>query len=185
MNSKILLTSLALIATVSLATQAFVTGSCQIASGPIPQLAQYQRSVEARIAELTAAGRASCGTTPVTVGVMRTVEVIDRAFIQIPMFPNIFLDFLYNIRTLTSGDARSPVFRDGAIFTQIEQQIATVISIVTSSCNLDDATQAGFTALLQENRTLENIYKQAALGTPSEPTGLSPSNIAVAKAINR
>jgi hypothetical protein len=115
---------------------------------------------------------------------MRTVEVIDRAFAQIPIFSNTFLDFLYNIRTLTSGNARSAVFRDGATFAQIEQQIATGISSVTSSCNLDDATQAGFMALLQENRTLENIYKQAALGTPSEPTGLSDANIAVAKAIN-
>lgn len=45
--------------------------------------------------------------------------------------------------------------------------------------------RSGFQLLLQENQTLENIYKQAALGTPSSNfMGLSSKNIIVANAIN-
>jgi len=38
--------------------------------------------------------------------------------------------------------------------------------------------------LLQQNQALENIFKQAVLGTPNAPTNLSPENIMVADAIN-
>ncbi len=45
--------------------------------------------------------------------------------------------------------------------------------------------RSGFQSLLQENQTLENIYKQAALGTPTyNYTGLSSINLVVADAIN-
>lgn len=188
MNTKILLTSLALIATVSFSTQAFVASSCQITSGPIPELAQYQRSVETRIAELVKAGKATCGSTPLVGNAMSAVSVIDRVFSQATVSPSIisdtFLDFLYNIRTTISGDARPPVTRDGNIFIQIDAQINSGLASVTRSCNLESTTEAGFVGLLRENHTLENIFKQAAMGTPTAPSGLSDKNLLIAKAIN-
>lgn len=119
---------------------------------------------------------------------MSAVSVIDRVFSQATVSPSIisdtFLDFLYNIRTTISGDARPPVTRDGNIFIQIDAQINSGLASVTRSCNLESTTEAGFVGLLRENHTLENIFKQAAMGTPTAPSGLSDKNLLIAKAIN-
>jgi hypothetical protein len=120
---------------------------------------------------------------------MSAVSMIDRVFSQATVSPSIFsdtfLDFLYNIRTTISGDARPPVTRDGNIFIQMDAQINAGLASVTRSCNLDSTTEAWFVWLLRENHTLENIFKQAALGTPVTPTGLSVPNLAIAQAINK
>lgn len=112
------------------------------------------------------------------------MSVIDRAFLEIPIFDNVFLDFAYNIRLAFNGETRAPVTRDGLLFNQIEKKITASLAVATGKCNLSDEVKSGFTSLLKENHVLENIYKQAALGTPAVPTGLSPDNILVADAIN-
>ncbi len=117
--------------------------------------------------------------------VEKTASVIDRAFLEIPIFDNTFLDFAYNIRLAINGETRAPVIRDGMLFNQIERKIIAQLSAATSKCNLSDDVKSGFTSLLQENQALENIYKQAALGTPAVPTGLSPANLDIANAINK
>lgn len=71
------------------------------------------------------------------------------------------------------------------LFNQTEKKITAALAAATSKCNLSDEVKSGFMSLLQENQALENIYKQAALGTPAVPTGLSPANILVADAINK
>jgi len=144
MNTRILLTSLFLWIMSISPLSSWAAGSCQITSGPIPQLAQYQRDTEATIARLVTASQANCGTTPLTRSAMRTVEVADRALFQIPQFPNVSLDFLYNIRTTISGDARGPVMRDGKIFLQIDARINKAIDSVTSKCTLDAVTENAF-----------------------------------------
>ena len=60
--------------------------------------------------------------------------------------------------------------RDGLLFNQIEQKITGALAGATNQCNLSDDIKSGFITLLQENQTLENIFKQAALGSPAIPT---------------
>ncbi len=101
------------------------------------------------------------------------------------MFPNMFLDFLYNIKIAINGESRIPVLRDGMIFYNIEKRVTNAISNVASQCALDGSVRSGLIDLLEQNQTLENIYKQAALGTPSSNfMGLSDKNIIIANAIN-
>jgi hypothetical protein len=98
------------------------------------------------------------------------MSTIDRSFIEVPIFDNTFLDFAYNIKLAINGETRAPVSRDGLLFNQIEKKITNALSTATSKCNLTDSISSGFTSLLQENQALENIFKQAALGTPANPT---------------
>jgi hypothetical protein len=98
------------------------------------------------------------------------VSVIDRAFLEIPIFDNTFLDFAYNIKLAINGETRAPVTRDGLLFNQIEQRITGALAGATAQCNLNENIKSGFTTLLQENQALENIFKQAALGSPATPT---------------
>ncbi len=98
------------------------------------------------------------------------MSTIDRAFIEIPIFDNTFLDFSYNIKLAMNGETRAPVTRDGLMFNQIEKKITGALAGATSQCNLSDSVKSGFISLLQENQALENIFKQAALGTPATPT---------------
>lgn len=95
-----------------------------------------------------------------------------------------FLDFLYNIKLALLGETRAPVSRDGLLFNQVEKRITGALGTATNKCNLSESVKSGFVSLLQENQALENIFKQAALGTPAVPTGLSTENIRVANAIN-
>ncbi len=69
--------------------------------------------------------------------VEKTSETIDSAFLEIPIFDNTFLDFLYNIRVAINGDTRAPVLRDGTIFYSIEQRITRAIANVANTCTLD------------------------------------------------
>ncbi|MBC7503808.1 hypothetical protein H7169_02470 [Candidatus Gracilibacteria bacterium] len=190
MPMKIFTTSVIIFTTVFFSTQIFADASCQIENGPIPELAEYTRTVEARITTLITEARSSggCGITRggASVSAEKATETIDRAFLEIPVFDNTFLDFLYNIQVAINGETRAPVLRDGTIFSTTEQRITRAIANVTNTCSLNGAVRSGFQSLLQENQTLENIYKQTVLGTPiPETTGLSPSNIIVANAITR
>lgn len=83
-----------------------------------------------------------------------------------------------------NGETRAPVTRDGLLFNQIEKKITGALATATATCNLSDSIKSQFIVLLQENQALENIFKQAALGTPASPTGLSEENVIIADAIN-
>ena len=190
MRIKLFSTSIILFTAVLSSAQTFADASCQIENAPIPELAEYTRTVDARITVLIADSRRlwSCGITQnwASVSAEKTIATIDRAFLEIPIFDNTFLDFLYNIQIATNGETRAPVLRDGTIFSTTEQRITRAIANVANTCTLDWAVRSGFQSLLQENQVLENIYKQTVLGTPvPEPTWLSPSNIIVANAITR
>lgn len=168
--------------------QSFALATCQIESSTIPELTQYSQSVDLRLTELRklASNKSNCGVPIgwVVRDIDKTASIIDRAFLEIPIFDNTFLDFAYNIRLAINGETRAPVTRDGLLFNQIEQKITGALAGATNQCNLSDDIKSGFITLLQENHTLENIFKQAALGSPAIPTWLSPENIRVATAIN-
>jgi hypothetical protein len=112
------------------------------------------------------------------------LETIDSALLRLPIFDDTFVDFLFNIKIAIDGDTRYPVLRDATIFTQAEKKITSSLMSITNQCNLTDSVKADYTSLLQQNQILENIYKQAALGRPVVPTGLSDENARVALAIN-
>lgn len=97
---------------------------------------------------------------------------------------NTFLDFRYNLQIAINGETRSPVFRDGAIFNQIEKKITGAITSVASSCNLTDSIQDEFKTMLLQNNGLESVFKSAALGIPENPKGFSEKNQKVAEAIS-
>ena len=53
MYNKILLASLSFSLSMLSSAQIFAAGSCEIESAPIPALAEYVRSVDARLAQIT------------------------------------------------------------------------------------------------------------------------------------
>lgn len=59
MPMKIFTTSVIIFTTVFFSTQIFADASCQIENGPIPELAEYTRTVEARITTLITEARSS------------------------------------------------------------------------------------------------------------------------------
>ncbi len=59
MYQKIFITSLVFSLSLVSSAQIFAGGSCQIENGPIPELAQYTRTVDARIDTLIAESRRS------------------------------------------------------------------------------------------------------------------------------
>jgi hypothetical protein len=147
-----------------------VWAGCAIESGPIPEIGAYTQSVDARITELLNLSRqATCGVSKVgaSASAERVADSIDSAFSQVFSFDNTFLDFLYTIKLSVNGESRSPVTRDGLIWNRIEQRITGAMTTSANQCGLDGIVRTGFQSLLSENSTLENIYKQAALGTVS------------------
>lgn len=162
---------------------------CSIESSPIDELVQYQRTVDARIAELTTLWQAawSCGISSggASSSIERTSQVVESAYVGVAYMPDLLLDFSYNIQIAARGDTRVPVLRDGEIFISVNNRITRAISTLANRCNLSDEVQSGFSSLLRENRTLENIYKRAALWTPDTVyAGLSESGKRIAEAIN-
>ncbi len=186
MLKKSLLTSLIL--SLSLILSPSVWAGCAIESGPVREIGAYSQAVDARIAELLKISRqATCGVskTGASVSAERVGDAIDSAFSQVFSFDNTFLDFLYTIKLSVNGESRSPVTRDGLIWNRVEQRITGAMTTSANQCGLDGAVRTGFQSLLSENSTLENIYKQAALGTVStEFSGLSASGVLVAQSIN-
>mgnify|MGYP003440802658 FL=1 len=187
MYKKILFTSCACVGILLVWGQVFSAWSCAIQNGPIAELAEYTRWVDKKILEIkNDAGSNSCGITKTgaTSAGERTLETIDKAFLETPIFDNTFLDFQYNIKIAINGETRAPVSRDGTLFVQTEKKITGAISNMANSCSLTDGFKEQFKKLLQENQALENIFKQAALGVPADPTGLSEENLKIAQAIN-
>lgn len=186
MLKKYFITSLVLLS--SLMASPSVWAGCAIESSPIPEIARYSQSVDARIAELLKTSRqATCGVskTGASASAERVADSIDSAFSQVFSFDNTFLDFLYTIKLSVNGESRSPVTRDGLLWNRIEQRITGAMTTSANQCGLDGAVRTGFQSLLSENSTLENIYKQAALGTVSRDfSWLSRSGAIVADAIN-
>lgn len=184
---KILFTSCVCILPCIFVSQTFAIGSCKIESTPIPAITQYNKSVDARLAALKSewTKASNCGITAwwASASADRTIGTIDRAFLEVPIFDNTFLDFTYNIKLAINGESRAPVTRDGRIFNQIEQKIIGVLANMTNQCKLTDTVEKWFTSLLQENQILENIFKQTALGISVVPTWLSEPNIVIANAI--
>ncbi len=187
MYNKILFTSLFFLYTLGW-VQDFAAGSCQIEAGPIALLATYTRTLDTELTRLVWESQkaGSCGITRAwaSASVERTIETIDRALLEVPLSTNILLDFRYNIEVAANGETRAPVMRDGQIFAQMSDRISNTISNISLRCTLDDPIRSSLSTLLSANQTLENIYKQAVLGVPVIPTGLSPANTALAEAIN-
>jgi hypothetical protein len=147
-----------------------VWATCAIESSPIPEIVQYSQSVDTRITELLIQSRkATCGVskTGASASAGRVKDAIDSAFSQVSSFDNTLLDFFYTIKLSVNGESRSPVTRDGLIWNRIEQRITGAMTTSADQCGLDGVVWTGFQSLLSENNTLENIYKQAALGTVS------------------
>lgn len=167
---------------------AFVAWSCTIESGPIPELAEYSRSVDTQLADIRSrsTSTSNCGITKngASASADKTIETIDRAYLEIPVMDNTFLDFRYNLQIAMNGETRSPVFRDGAMFNQIEKKITGAISSAANSCNLNDSAQEKFKSMLIANHALEDVFKSAALGIPTNPTGFSEKNLKIAEAIS-
>jgi hypothetical protein len=185
---KITYTSIGILCMLGMVYPTFWAWSCKIEDAPIKELVNYSKSVDARLDELKkeATNKTNCWIAPSgpVAKAERSVSVLDGAFLSTPSFDSSFLDFTYNIRTAVNGETRRAVSRDGMLFTQIERKIVGALSVASNQCNLSPSIKSWFTVLLQQNQALENIFKQAVLGTPNAPTNLSPENIMVADAIN-
>ena len=189
MYNKIFFASLLLSLSMFSSAQIFAANSCRIESGPIPLLARYSHDIDTQIAALVVSGRATgvCGITKngASVSVERTSDIISSATTGFAYFPNLLLDFSYNIGVAINGETRAAVKEQGQIFALVDQRITRAIENVSNQCQLSDEVKSGFVSLLRENNTLSNVYKQAALGTPSTDfAGLSSSGQALAQAIN-
>ena len=53
--------------------------------------------------------------------------------------------------------------RDAQLFVQVDKKINAAITSIANQCNLEGSVENGFIVLLQQNQSLENIYKQAAI----------------------
>lgn len=137
-------------------------------------MAEYERAIQDRIAELqqkanqdtTACKKSKNGISDA----IQTIDVIDSAIVKLPIFDNTFLDFLYTFQTIFDGNVRAPVLRDGQLFLKIEQRINSSIDNMARTCGLQGSVRQEFVQLLTDNSTLENVYKQAVLGTPVDPS---------------
>ena len=122
MYKKILITSYIFALTYASLDQAFVAWSCQIESAPLPQLVQYMKSVDTKLEALkkewSSTSNCSVPSGGISASVDRTLSTVDRAFIELPIFDNTFLDFSYNMKLAINGETRAPVTRDGLLFNQ-------------------------------------------------------------------
>jgi hypothetical protein len=185
---KLLYTSVGILLALGFSYPTFSAWSCKIENAPIKELVAYSKAVDTELDRLRkeATNKTNCGIAPggAAANAERSLSILDGSFLSIPSFDTTFLDFSYNVKTAMNGETRAAVSRDGLLFNQIEKKITWALSVATNQCNLSPSIKSGFTTLLQQNNTLENIFKQAVLGTPWAPVNLSEANTLVAEAIN-
>jgi hypothetical protein len=158
MIKKILIISILLLP--SLFTEVYA--GCTISSGPSPELAKYIRYIDTEIARVKTSAKWSCA--PGVVGSAdRTIDILDKAKIQIPMSSNILQDFQYNVILALRGEIRSEVTRDGLIFAQIEKKLLSTLDILGNKCALDGEAESTIARLIRQNVYFENYYKWVAL----------------------
>lgn len=168
MYKKLIFTSVLLISTLFITTSVNAAEeTCVIESVAIRELVDYTRSVDLRIRELQkeATRQSNCGVSSrgSIAGAERTAKIVDRAFINAPIFDGSLLDFEFNILLAARSESRAPVTRDAQLFVQVDKKINAAITSIANQCNLEGSVENGFIVLLQQNQSLENIYKQAAI----------------------
>ena len=104
--------------------------------------------------------------------------MINEIDAQNPVFPDLATDFQYRIMLVVSGDARSPVMRQGEVWRTTETKIISTMKAVATKCALDTSYTSGtlksvLKGMLIRNKTLESYFKQVATGNPIVPEGTS------------
>jgi outer membrane lipoprotein-sorting protein len=142
--------------------------TCSIENTASSELAKYVKTVDTLTATMKSAA-ASCGTRSngVISSSRRVLDVLDKAWITIPIFGDLGLDFQYNIKIAFDGESRSAVIRNGQEFRKVENLLQSTLSVLAQKCNLNEQNKTTITQLLRDNHALESFYKNTALGYPA------------------
>ena len=81
----------------------FASQSCEIDGQAIPELIDYNKRIDTQLREIQslAGKQSSCGVSSrgSIAAAERTVDTVDRAFLDFPVFDTTLLDYAYNIET--------------------------------------------------------------------------------------
>lgn len=171
---KILLISLALFSLFSFVMKGYA--ECSIDGKQSPLLAQYEKEMKTKFSKLRQNAKNNCGPTAGwwISSMNKTIELFDRAKVQIPLYNDIVTDFQYNITMTLRGESRSAVLENGKVFARIyNSTINPAIENLTSTCNLNEWTEEFIIEAIRTNSVLESIYKNVAIGNAPSSEWLS------------
>ncbi|MBP9780111.1 hypothetical protein KBD33_05845, partial [Candidatus Gracilibacteria bacterium] len=140
---------------------------CAIDGKLSPKLVAYEKGVSDELIKLVEGVTNNCGVGVVK-SANKTVEIIDKALVQIPLHGDIITDFEYNFTMALKGESRSAVQRNGQIFQKVHKKISQTIDSLSSTCNLTESKESELEGLIQTNYLLESIYKTVAVGGVAE-----------------
>ena len=157
-----------LMATLTLGFSSSIYAACEIDGKLSPGLASYEERVRTAFEELRKNVISSCGPSN-NGGIARmnkTVELFDRAMLQIPLYGDIVTDFQYNTVMAFRGESRTAVTKNGEIFRKIQRSIIDpTIESLANNCALNDDNERIIVSYIKLNYELESIYKHTAIGT--------------------
>jgi hypothetical protein len=140
---------------------------CAIDGRLTTNLVAYDTKVTKELAKLTDWITNNCWGGVVK-SANKTVEIIDKALVQIPLHWDIITDFEYNITMALKWESRSAVQRNGQIFQKVHKKISKTIDSLSSTCNLTESKESELEGLIQTNYLLESVYKTVAVGWVAE-----------------
>lgn len=160
---------------------------CSIDGQLSTQLTKYVQETDTLVAQLqkipsSCWGRRNSGLISNT---QRTLDVVDKAWAEIPVMSNLSLDFEYNIKMAFKWESRSAVVENGKIFQKVEQSLINGLDTLSNRCNLDESRKAIIIQQLQINHALETLYKETALGYPWVTINVPEKYKTVAEEITR
>jgi hypothetical protein len=147
-------------------------GACSIEGKLTPKLAQYESDVSDALNKLKQGKTSKCWPWWLTAPLNKSIELTDRAMLQIPVYGDIVTDFQYNTVMAFRGESRSAVITNGKLFPKIQTKIVSTIDSLASSCNLDIEQQVELVELIRVNYVLESVYKGTAIGTIQSSDGI-------------
>lgn len=145
-----------------------ISVACEIDGKLTPELVKYEQEVRQAFDELKKNIATSCG--PRSWGGIgqfnKTVELFDRAMLQVPVYGDIVTDFQYNTIMAFRGESRTAVTKNGQIFSKIQRSIIDpTIEFLANRCALNESNETIIVSYIKLNYELESIYKNTAIGT--------------------
>ncbi len=173
-------------ATFGLGFTSSIYAACEIDGKLSPELASYEERVRKAFEELRKNTSNNCG--PSTNGSIRqlnkTVELYDRAMLQIPVYGDIVVDFQYNTMMAFRGESRTAVTKNGEIFGKIHKSVIDpTIETLANNCALNEENEKTIIAFIKLNYELESIYKHTAIGSVRSIEDIPEAYLPVAQEI--
>jgi hypothetical protein len=151
--------------------------ACEIDGKLTPELAKYTRDTDVQLAKLSENTTNQCWSKAwsAITWINKSIELTDRALLQIPVTWDIMTDFEYNILMTFRWESRTAVTVNGETFAKIQTKISRTIDSLTRSCNLTEEKKILLTEMIRINHILESTYKTTAAGWKANRKGEIPS----------